>query len=135
MNKLYILLLLVICTSCSKEKVKEQQTNLIVQAMVNGEWKVTSFMVGSADATADFNPYRFRFKENLTVDAVNNGSLEKSGTWSADAVAKTITSSFSGVTDPLALLNGTWQIQNTTWTSVLATQTVNGELRTLRLEK
>jgi hypothetical protein len=33
------------------------------------------------------------------------------------------------------LLNGTWQITNSDWTFVEASQTINNELRTLRLEK
>lgn len=120
---------------CSKEKQEQVQQNLIVQAMVNGQWKVTSFKRGSIDITADFSPYKFQFKENLTVEAINNGAVEKTGTWNADPAALTITSNFSNAVNPLALLNGTWNINNTTWTSVEASQTVSGEQRNLRLDK
>lgn len=134
MKKLQALFLLFILTSCAKE-IQKQQGNLVIQAMTNGQWVVTSYIQGSTDVTADFSVYKFQFKTNFTVDAINNGTIEKTGTWNADANAQTITSAFSGATNPLALLNGTWNITNTTWTSVQANQTVNGEVRTLRLDK
>lgn len=121
--------------SCTPERIEEKQQNLVLQAMVNGQWKVSSFNKGGTDLTNDFSPYKFQFKENLTVDAINNGSVEKTGSWNADANAQTITSNFTGATNPVILLNGTWNITSTTWTSVNASQTVNGELRTLRLDK
>jgi hypothetical protein len=135
MKKLLIIVFLVVVLGCSKEKQEQVQQNLIVQAMVNGQWKVTSFKRDATDITADFAPYKFQFKENLTVEAINNGSVEKTGTWNADPTALTITSNFSNAVNPLALLNGTWMIKNTTWTSVEATQSVSAEIRTLRLDK
>lgn len=134
MKKLQALLVLLLLAGCSKQ-IQKQEENLVVQAMTNGQWTVTSFIRGGTDVTADFTSYKFQFKTNFTVDAINNGSLEKTGTWSADANAQTITSAFANATNPLALLNGTWNITNTTWTSVQANQTVGGELRTLRLDK
>ena len=103
--------------------------------MENGQWKVTNFNKGSNDITANFASYNFQFKSNYTVDAINSGSVEKTGTWNADATAQSITSNFINAADPLALLNGTWLITNTTWTSVEAKQTASGELRILRLDK
>jgi hypothetical protein len=136
MKKLYLIALLAGLFSCdTKEIVEEQQENLVVQAMTNGQWKVSSFIKGGSDVTADFSTYKFQFKNNNTVDAINNGNVEKTGTWTADANAQTITSGFANVGQPLDLLNGTFNIESTTWTSVNASQTVNGELRTLRLDK
>lgn len=135
MKKLYPVVLFLAFCSCVKEQKQQQQENLILQAMVNGQWKVTSFQKAGTDITSDFSVYRFQFKSNFSVDAINNGSVEKTGTWNADPINQTITSFFTNVADPLALLNGSWSIQNTTWTSVQANQTVNGELRTLRLDK
>ena len=135
MKIIYTLVLLICLIGCSKEQKQQQQENLVVQAMVNGQWKVTSFNKGGTDVTSDFSVYKFQFKSDLTVDAINNGAVEKTGAWNADANAQTITSNFSNAVNPLVLLNGTWAITNTTWTSVQANQTVNGELRTLRLDK
>lgn len=136
MKKLYGFALLIALLGCGKDGVVEKaQENLVIQAMTTGQWKVTSFTRSGNDVTSGFANYQFRFKTDLTVDAINSGSLEKTGSWNANADAQTITSSFSGVTDPLALLNGTWNITNTTWTSVNATMTVGAEVRSLRLDK
>ena len=135
MKKLYTPIFLVILFGCTKEQIQEKQENLVIQAMVNGQWTITNYDKGGADVTTDFSSYKFQFKNNLTVDAINNGNIEKTGTWNADATALTITSNFANAVNPLVLLNGTWTIQNTTWTSVQANQIVSGELRTLRLDK
>jgi len=132
MRKLCILFLLPFLFSCSKE---EMQKNAVINAMTGGQWKVVSFKKGAADVTTDFASYKFQFKENYTVDAINNSTIEKTGTWTADPNAKTISSSFIDANATLTLLNGTWQITNSDWTFVEASQTIGGELRTLRLEK
>lgn len=132
MKKLYPLVLLIVLAGCKKEKKAE---NIVIQAMVNGQWKVSNFNKGGTDMTANFAPYKFQFKTDYTVDAINNGTVEKTGTWNADAVAQSITSNFSNAVDPVALLNGTWAITNNSWTWVEAKQTASGELLLLRLDK
>ena len=131
MSKLYTLVFLFILSGC----VKKTEENLVVNAMTNGQWKVTSFKKGTADVTTDFSAYSFQFKTNFTVDAINNGTVERTGSWNADANAQTITSNFSNAANPIVLLNGTWQITNNSWTWVEATQTVNGVAESLRLDK
>jgi hypothetical protein len=135
MKNIFKLTLLLLLVSCSKEKKKEIQTNLVIEAMTNGQWKVSSYNKGGTDITSEFTNYKFQFYKNLSVDAIKSGTLEKSGSWNADANAMTITSNFAGAVDPLAHLNGTWTITSTTWTSVNATQNVSGEIRNLRLDK
>ena len=132
MKKLYLLILFAALLGCRKEKKVE---NIVIQAMVKGQWVVTNFNKGGTDLTTDFIPYKFQFKTDFTVDAINNGSVEKTGTWNADAASQSITSNFTNAVNPLALLNGTWTITNSYWTWVEAEQTVNGEFRTLRLDK
>jgi hypothetical protein len=132
MKKLYPLIFLIILIGCKKEKKAE---NIVVQAMVNGQWKVTNFNKAGTDVTTNFASYKFQFKTDFTVDAINNGSVEKTGTWNADAVAQSITSNFSNAVNPVVLLNGTWMITNNSWTWVEAKQTLNGELLILRLDK
>jgi hypothetical protein len=134
MKKIYTILLTLAIAGCTPEKIQEKAEDLVIQAMTTGEWTVTNYTRGGTDVTADFSPYKFQFKNNNTVDAVNGGAVEQTGAWNADGTARTITSSFtSGAT--LMLLNGTWNITSTTWTSVNATQTVNGETRVLKLNK
>lgn len=135
MKRFFGFALAAILISCTKEKVQQQQENLILQAMVNGQWKVSGFDKDGTDITNAFSNYTFQFRSDLTVDAINNGIVEKTGFWNADAGAQTISSNFTNATNPLLLLNGTWTITNTTWTSVQARQTVSGELRILRLNK
>ena len=131
MSKLYTLVFLFILLGC----VKKKEEAMVANAMTNGQWKVTYFKKGTADVTTDFSTYLFQFKTNYTVDAINNGTIEKTGSWNADASAQTITSTFPNAANPIVLLNGTWQITNNSWTWVEATQTVNGEVQILRLDK
>lgn len=126
----FILLL----TACIKTP-EQVQENLVIKAMTDGQWHMTSFSKAGADKTTSFAPYRFQFKKDNTVDAINNGTTERTGTWSANAEAETITSSFSSAGEPLSLLNGTWKVTKNSWTYVEATQTVNSEILKLRLDK
>lgn len=125
----------ILVTGCKKSIVEQVEENLVIKAMTDGQWRVTKFTKGGADITADFANYKFQFYSNNTVDAINNGVVEKTGTWNADANARTITSSFVNANPPVSLCNGLWNITNNSWTFVEATQTVNGEALTLRLDK
>ena len=135
MNKLIGLLLLTVITSCGKDAIKKKQENLVMQAITNGQWKVSLYDKGGTDIAGNFAAYAFQFKDNFTVDAINNGVVEKTGTWNANADTQTFSSYFVNVSEPLLLLNGDWLITSSSWTYVKARQTVNGELRILRLEK
>jgi hypothetical protein len=126
--------MIVLLSGC-KKKIEEIQTNLVIEAMTNGQWKMVNFKDGTNDHSPDFAPYTFQFKKDLTVDAIKNGGVEKTGSWDANAEAKTITSQFGNTNNPLPLLNGTWKITNNSWTFVEASMEVNGVVRTLRLEK
>ena len=135
MKKIYLILLLLPFFCCVKEVKEQIVEDLVVSAVTNGQWKVTNFTKGGTDITADFANYKFQFYKDNKVDAINNGSTEKTGSWSADANAQIITTNFVNSVYPLQLFNGTWHILNTTWILVNADMTVNGELKTLRLEK
>jgi len=130
-----ILLSLLILASSCKKTIEKIQENIVLKAMTDGQWRLTKFTRNGNDMTADFAPYRFQFYSNNTVDAINNGTTEKTGTWDADTNALTITSTFANAGNPLILLNGTWKITSNSWTFVEATQTVNNEVLTLRLDK
>jgi hypothetical protein len=135
MKYIYGLILLCSIFGCKKQ-IEKIQANLVIDAMTSGQWKVVSFKDGTTDVTTDFSPYTFQFNKNYSVDAIKNALVESSGTWNADANAKTISSNFNPpALNPLPLLNGTWKITNNSWTFVEASQDVNGTIRTLRLEK
>lgn len=135
MKKIYTILLLLPFIGCVKQKVQNIQEDLVVQAVTNGQWKVTTFTKDGIDITNDFANYKFQFYKDNKVDAINNAAVEKTGSWSASAELKIISTNFVGAIHPLQLFNGTWNIITTTWTSVNATLTVGGEVRTLRLDK
>jgi hypothetical protein len=118
------------------QKIKEQiQEDLIVRAITDGEWRITNYTKGGTDMTADYTAYRFQFFMSYTVDAINNGTIEKKGTWQADVPARTVGVSFTNTSPLLLQLNGNWRITRNSWTFVEATQMVNGETLTLRIDK
>jgi hypothetical protein len=132
MKQIYTLILLSFLCGCSKEQLVK---NAVIDAMTSGQWKVVNFKNDNTDITSEFASYTFQFKENLTVDAINNAALETTGTWTADGNARTISSTFNNANATITLLNGTWQITDNSWTYVVASQSVNGTIRSLRLEK
>ncbi|RYZ59159.1 MAG: hypothetical protein EOO14_08750 [Chitinophagaceae bacterium] len=134
MKLLVAFLGLVLLTGCKKLKENIQE-DIVIKAMTDGQWRVSSFTKGSESKTADFSPYRFQFRSNKTVEAINNGTTEKTGSWEADPDSRTITSQFSDAATTVMLLNGTWKITRNSWDFVEATQTVNNEVRNLRLDK
>ena len=124
----------VLLFSC--RKIKEQiQEDLIIKAITDGVWRVTKYTKDGTNLTTDFAPYRFQFYMSYTVDAINNGAVEKKGTWQADVNARTVTANFAGASSRLAMLNGIWKVTKNSWTFVEATQTVNGETINLRIDK
>jgi len=131
MKKFYVVIVLFLLAGC----VKKKQEDIVINAMVQGQWMVTKFIKATNDVTPDFANYKFQFKTNFTVNAINNGIVEKTGSWNADATTQTISSNFANAINPIVLLNGTWHITNNSWTWVEATQTINGESWNLRLEK
>jgi len=131
---LFLSLAILSLSSCQKF-IEKKQEEAAISVVTSGQWKVTSFTKGTESKTALFAPYSFQFQPNETVDAIKNGVVEKTGTWKVNIAAQTITSAFSGVTEPLSLLNGTYHITNTSTSTVDADQTVNGEVWTLHLDK
>lgn len=133
--KNFFIILFSLCLFGCKKSVQSVQEDLVVKAMTDGQWRVTKFIKDGSDITSNFAPYSFQFRTNYTVEAINNSATESSGTWSANATARTIASTFTNANTTVSLLNGTWQITKNGWTFVEATQSVNGEVRTLRLDK
>ena len=135
MKKLYTLFFLsVIFSSCDKavEKIGE---DLVIKAMTDGQWKITKFTQNGTDITSGFSGYKFQYHSNKTVDAILNGTTERTGIWDGNAVAMTTYASFPGASNPISLIDGTWNITKNSWTYVEASQTNGGETKTLRLDK
>ena len=103
--------------------------------MTDGQWGVSSFIQNGNNITADFATYKFKYYSNKTVDAINNGTIEKTGTWDGNASTMTTSANFTGAAPPLNLINGSWHINRSSWTYVEATQTNGSEVKTMRLDK
>jgi hypothetical protein len=135
--KKYLLILavpLIFISSC-KKTIENIQQDLVIQAMTNGQWAITHFTQNGADITTDFSGYRFQYYDNKTVDAILNGTVQKTGNWDGNANTMTTWASFTNATHPLILINGTWHIDRNSWTYVEATQVNGPETKTMRLDK
>lgn len=136
MNKLILSFLIAVfaLTSC-KKAVEKKQEDLIIKAMTDGQWVVTSFTQNGTDLTSEFSGYKFQYFSNRTVDAIKNGTVEKTGTWDGDVSTMSTWANFTNASNPILRLNGTWHIDNNSWTFVVLSQTVGADTKTMRLEK
>lgn len=119
------------------KKVKENIAEEAATNFLDGtEWKIVAFTEGANILDDAFRPYYFRFNKDNTVNAVRNNATEATGTWEADISSRTIESQFGAdAAHPLPFLNTTWNITKSTLTTLSATATVSGTVRTLRMEK
>lgn len=135
MKKLAFILGLVMLLAGCKKTVEQIQQDLVIQAMTDGQWAITIFTVNGTNITTDFTNYRFKYYSNRTVDAINSGTVEKTGTWDGNATTMTTSANFTAAAYPLTLINGNWLITRNSWTYVEATQTSGADIKTMRLEK
>ena len=117
-----------------KKTIDKQKENIIMQAMTSGEWKITSFITGGTNQTAEFSGFSFRYYENRTVDAIRAGEV-KTGTWQENVDKMDISANFPQASQPLPMVNGNWHIEQSSWTFVLASQTTPAGYCEMRLEK
>jgi hypothetical protein len=135
MKPIYTLCLLLLLSASCKKAVEKVQEDLVITAMTDGQWAITSFTEDGNNITTSFAGYKFQYYSNRTVDAIKNGTVEKTGTWDGDAATMTTWASFTNVGNPLNLINGAWQIIRSSWTYVEAKQIVNGTTKVMRLDK
>lgn len=135
MSRLLRFLCVLLFFGCTKAQQEKIASNLLIDLITNGQWKVTSYIKGSTDITTAFSPYIFQFKKDYTVDAIESGAVSNTGTWNGDIVTRSVTANFSHPDSTLVLLNGTWQITHSSTTYVIAGQANNGEACVLRLDK
>ena len=135
MKQLFTLFAIAILFGSCKKVTEKIGEDLVIKAMTDGQWKITKFIHNGADITSSFSTYKFQYYSNKTVDAINNGVTEKTGNWDGNAAAMTTWADFPGSTNPISLINGTWNIIKNSWTYVEATQTNGSETKTMRLDK
>ncbi len=135
MKKIFPFLSAIILFCGCKKTAQSIQEDLVIQAMVNGQWAITSFTQNGSNITSDFDGYRFKYYSNKTVDAILNGFVQKTGTWDGSSSTMTTWANFPNALQPLILINGSWHIDNSGWTFVVATQVIGSETKTMRLDK
>src|SRR5215207_2539973 len=116
MKRLIALFSLIIFLASCKKTTEKIGEDLVIKAMTDGQWKITKFTQNGTDITASFSGYKFQYYSNKTVDAILNGTTERTGTWDGNASAMTTYASFPGAPNPVSLINGTWNITNNGWT-------------------
>jgi hypothetical protein len=134
MKPVLFIVLSVFFTGC-KKTMQNAQEDLVILAMTDGQWGVTSFTQNGNNITTDFASYKFKYYSNKTVDAIKNGTVEKTGTWDGNASTMTTWANFTSPPYPLDLINGSWHIDRNSWTYVEATQVAGTETRIMRLDK
>lgn len=135
MKKITVALLLFVSLAGCKKTLEEKARDIVLDAMTSGTWEITKFTVNGNNITSDFAGYSFQYHKNETVDAIKNGSIQSTGSWSGDAANMRISANFTNVSEPLLLINGQWSITNNSWTFVEASQTIGSQVKTLRLDK
>lgn len=135
MKKITVALLLFVSLAGCKKTLEEKARDIVLDAMTSGTWEITKFTVNGTNITSDFAGYSFQYHKNETVDAIKNGSIQSTGSWSGDAANMRISANFTNVSEPLLLINGQWSITNNSWTFVEASQTIGSQVKTLRLDK
>ena len=130
----YLMVALLSVSAC-KKIVQKQEEDALLQLIVSGQWAVSKYTIDTSDVVLMFAPYRFQFKKDFTVDAINNGVVENTGTWNGSIATRTITSNFPNPNPTLSLLNGTWRVTDSGSDYVEATQTINSKNHFLRLVK
>ena len=130
----YLMVALLSLSAC-KKAVQKHEEDLLLQLIVSSQWVVNKYKIDTSDVAPMFTHYRFQFKKDYTVDAINDGVVDNTGTWSGSVTTKTISSNFPNPNPALSLLNGTWHVTDSGLDYVEATQVVNSKNHFLRLVK
>src|SRR5207247_8828260 len=107
MKKLSFVVVAIILLSGCHKIIEQKAQDAIVKAMTQGQWEITNFTSNGTDMTANFSGYTFQYLENYTVNAIKNGTVEKTGTWQGDVNTMSISANFPSAVDSCLLLWGT----------------------------
>jgi hypothetical protein len=134
MKKLMVVfVLLSLCGSC-KKAIEKKQEQILMNAITDGSWIVEQYFEGSANISAEFLNYEFKFNSDGTVQSTY-GAAKEMGTWSGSIADQTITSNFPSAGDTLKKINGVWKWLDSDWDYVKAEKTVGVDKNTLHLRK
>lgn len=110
----------------------------LAAVLLNGEWRINSFVRNSIDETTDFAGFAFTFIANGTAEA-DNGITQISGTWeiqTEDDGGRELILQFGG-SDPFVWLEDDWDVKefNDSMISLMDEDTPAGSNRLLTFEK
>lgn len=134
MKKLLLFITVIFLFAGCKKTIERIKQDMVINAMTDGQWIITSFKKNGTDITSDFTGYKFQYYKDKTVDAIKDGVVQMTGTWDGDASSMTTWANFTGSTAPLNMINGSWHIDNNSWTFVEATQS-GTDTKRMRLDK
>ena len=103
-----------------KKTVTKAAEDFMINLITNNIWLVSNFSEAGTNLTADFSVYEYKFNKDGSVWGQKTGVVNEVGTWAGNSDAQTITSFFPNSPHPCNKLNGVWQIQKTTLSSVTA---------------
>ncbi len=135
MKKVLLALSLLVLLAGCKKAVEKAKQDALVQVMIDGQWKITNFKLNNVTITDDFEGYSFKYYETLTVDAIKNGVVERTGTWDGDIATHTTWANFPNSPEPISLINGTWIVNHSDWTYVVASFNDGVNTKLMRLDK
>ena len=75
MKQLFALLAAAMLLTGCKKTMERIAEDMVVKAMTDGQWKVTTFTQNGTDITASFTGYKFQYHKNKTVDAYKDSGV------------------------------------------------------------
>lgn len=128
--------IILISLSGCKKAIEKIQQDMVIKAMTDGQWAITSFTEDGNNILPTFAGYKFKYYDGpRKVDATKNDVLENTGTWDGNSSSMTTSANFTNPSVPLGKINGEWHIDRSGWTYVEATQVSNGVTKKMRLDK
>ncbi|UQD57133.1 hypothetical protein [Flavobacterium sp. K5-23] len=105
-----------------------QNTKKLETIIVNGMFKVDSFLTAGVQTATDYQGYTVDFANNLTVKAVNSLNNTVNGTYAVSSQLDVFLKlNFTGNTS-FSLLNNTWKVTSFNATSVSLQSTTNAAI-------
>src|SRR5688572_9020682 len=99
--------LILISFSGCKKAIEKIQQDMVIKAMTDGHWAVTSFTEDGNNILPTFTGYKFKYYDDpRKVDAIKNDVTENTGTWDGNSSSMTTWANFSNPSIALDKING-----------------------------
>lgn len=125
--------------SCSRgsDDTNAQNSQVQVQTVTSGTWRVTLFTEHGKDETNNFAGYSFQFMPSGTVSATKSG-ITKNGAWSISANSNKYNIDLGAKTDsnkPIGELTDDWRIISISTTEIKLTDDNSSSAEFLTFKK